>query len=192
MPKIKYGLKNVHYSIVTETTDSLTGEVTSSYGTVKAWPGAVNLSLDPQGEDSPFYADDGVYYTVSNNAGYSGTLESALIPEDIQTSALGQTKDSNDVIVETDNDTKKYVALMGEFTMDEDARRFLFYRCSLARPSVAGSTKGESIEVQTESISITATPRPDDGKIKAQAGQDSDAYSGWYSAVYTGETPSTP
>ena len=66
MPKVKYGLKNVHYAIVTETTDS-TGAVTSSYGTVKAWPGAVNISLDAQGDDTPFYADDGTYYMAAEN-----------------------------------------------------------------------------------------------------------------------------
>lgn len=193
MAKIKYGLKNVHYSVVTETTDSTTGEVTSAYGTVKAWPGAVNISLAPQGEDTPFYADDSVYYTVVNNMGYQGDLEVALIPEDIQTDVLGQTKDSNDVVVETDKDVKKYIALLFEFTEDTGARRNLFYRCSLTRPSVAGQTKGENIEVQTETVTITATPRPDDGKVKAQVGKDSDAYATWYTTVYEGPAAnSTP
>lgn len=191
MSKVKYGLKNVHYAVVTETTDGVTGEVTSTYGTVKALPGAVSLTMDPQGEDSPFYADDSVYYTVVNNAGYSGNIEIALIPEDIQVEVLGQTKDSNDVVVESNNDAKKYIALMGEFTEDEGARRFLFYRCTLARPSVSGSTKGENIEVQTETVTITATPRPDDGKIKALVGKSSDAYATWYSAVYEGSSSST-
>lgn len=191
MKKVKYGLKNVHYAVVTETTDSTTGEVESTYGTVKAWPGAVSLSLDPSGDDTPFYADDGVYYTIGNNSGYSGSFESALIPEDILTDVMGQTKDSNDVVVETTNDEKKYIALMFEFQMDESARRFLFYRCSIARPSIAGQTKSDSIEVQTETASITATPRPDDAKVKAYADQDSDAYSGWYTDVYTGPTTTT-
>lgn len=191
MSKVKYGLKNGHYAIVTETTDSTTGEVTSSYGTVKALPGLVSISLDAQGEDADFYADDGVYYTVANNRGYSGDLEIALIPDDIEVDVLGQTKDSNDVIVETNEDVKKYIALMFEFTEDnKGSRRFLFYRCSLSRPAASGQTKGESVEVQTETLTITATPRPDDGKIKARVGKDSDAYAGWYTNVYTGPSQS--
>lgn len=43
MSKIKYGLRNVHYSIVTETT--VNGVTSSSYSAVKAWPGAVNISF---------------------------------------------------------------------------------------------------------------------------------------------------
>lgn len=191
MAKVKYGLKNVHYAIVTETTDS-TGAVTSSYGTVKAWPGAVNISLDAQGDDSPFYADDGVYYTVGNNNGYSGTFESALIPEDVYTSVFGQTKDVNGVISEKATDVKKYIALMFEFTMDASARRFLFYRCNLTRPSVASQTKGESVEVTTETVNITITPRPDDQKVKDRVDQGDAAYAGWYSAVYNGSAAPVP
>lgn len=192
MAKIKYGLKNVHYAVVTETTDSATGVVTSSYGTIKAWPGAVNLTLDAQGDDSNFYADDGVYVTLSNNTGYSGTFESALVPEDVNISVMGQTKDVNGVIIEKSDDVKKYIALMFEFAMDSSGRRFLFYRCSLARPSVASTTKGESIDPQTESVTITATPRPDDNAVKAYTEQGSAAYNGWYSAVYNGSASPVP
>lgn len=187
MPKIKYGLKNVHYAVVTETTDSETGAVTSSYGTVKAWPGAVNLSLDAQGDDTPFYADDGVYVMLANNTGYSGALESALVPEDIYTSVMGQDKDANDVVVEKADDTKKFIALMFEFTMDESGRRFLFYRCNLTRPSVASATKADSVDPQTETVNVTATPRPDDQAVKAFVDKDGDAYDDWYEEVY--ETP---
>lgn len=189
MAKIKYGLKNVHYAVVTETTDPTTGVVTSTYGTVKAWPGAVNLSLEAQGENTPFYADDSIYYMLNSNTGYSGDFESALIPEDVEVAVMGQTKDSNGVIIETDADVQKYIALMFEFTMDESGRRYLFYRNSLSRHAIASSTKGESIEPQTDTTTITATPRPDDGKIKAYADKDADAYAGWYSAVYNGAAP---
>lgn len=191
MPKVKYGLKNVHYAIVTETTDS-TGAVTSSYGTVKAWPGAVNITLDAQGDDVPFYADDGTYYMVGNNNGYSGTFESALVPEDVYTSVLGQTKDVNGVVSEKSTDVKKYIALMFEFTMDTSGRRFLFYRCSLTRPSVGSQTKGESIEVTTETVNLIVTPRPDDQKIKDYVDKGSAAYAGWYSAVYVGGASPVP
>lgn len=186
MAKVKLGLKNVHYSIVTETTDVNTGAVVSSYSAVKAWPGAVNISVDPQGDDINFYADDGVYFTVGNNNGYSGSFESALIPEDVYTSVFGQTKDANGVVSESKDDVKKYIALMFEFTLDASGRRFILYRCSLTRPSLASATKAESANVQTESVNINATPRPDDGKVRDFVNKGDAAYSGWYSSVYSG------
>ena len=35
----------------------------------------MNLSLDPEGDTEPFYADDMVYYTTVANNGYSGDPE---------------------------------------------------------------------------------------------------------------------
>ena len=77
--KIKYNLKNVHAAVLTETTSS--NGVTYSYDTPEPIPGAVSLSLDAEGESSPFYADGVVYFRSATNNGYSGELELALIPE---------------------------------------------------------------------------------------------------------------
>ena len=45
--KVKYGLKNVHAAILTETTTD--GVTSYSYGTPKPVPGAVSISLEAQG-----------------------------------------------------------------------------------------------------------------------------------------------
>ena len=68
--KIKYNLKNVHAAVLTETTTS--NGVTYSYDTPEPIPGAVSLSLDAEGESSPFYADGVVYFRSATNNGYSG------------------------------------------------------------------------------------------------------------------------
>ena len=86
--KIKYGLKNVHAAIQTET------EGVYTYAAPTAIPGAVSLSLEAQGEAEPFYADDCEYYVSAGNNGYSGDLEIALIPEWFRTNILQETKDS--------------------------------------------------------------------------------------------------
>ena len=63
--KVKFGLKNCHYAKATLDPD--TNAVT--FGTPVAIPGAVNLSLDPEGDTEPFYADDMVYYGLLRRSG---------------------------------------------------------------------------------------------------------------------------
>jgi phi13 family phage major tail protein len=74
--KVKYGLKNVHYAVITESSGAV------SYGTPVHIPGAVNLTLSPVGEKVRFAADDREDYFAENiNNGYDGNLEMALIPD---------------------------------------------------------------------------------------------------------------
>lgn len=186
--KIKFGLKNVHYAVATEAVDSITGKITTSYGTVKSWPGAVNLSLDPQGTENPFYADDRVYYNVSRNNGYSGDFESALIPDDVYESILNMERDDDDILVESaaNSNQNRYFALLFEIDGDAKARRFCFYKVSLTRPTIAGATKEEDATPQTETVTLTAVPRADEDEyIRAVADEATDAtkYAGWFSAV---------
>lgn len=51
--KVKYNLKNVHAAKLTETVGT-DGTSTYKYDTPKAIPGAVSISLDAEGESSPF------------------------------------------------------------------------------------------------------------------------------------------
>lgn len=195
--KIKFGLKNVHYAVLTETVNSQTGAITSSYGTVKSWPGAVNLSLEPQGSDNPFYADDRVYYRVTKNNGYSGDFESALIPDDVYESILNMERDDDDILVESapNSNQNKYFALLFEIDGDAKARRFCFYKVSLTRPTIAGATKEEDATPQTETVTLTAVPRADEDEyIRAVADDTTDAtkYAGWFSAVPVPTFTTTP
>ena len=73
--RVTFGLKNVHYATFTVTGGTII------YDTPIRIPGAVNLSLEPRGDMSEFYADDMLYYSASNNQGYDGTLEIAEIIE---------------------------------------------------------------------------------------------------------------
>lgn len=152
-------MKNTHYAIITET-EQEDGTIKSTYSTPKKWPGAVSLSLDPSGESNTFYADDTAYAVLSSNSGYEGDFESALVPEEVETEVMGQ-EEVDGVLVESSTDEQKYIALLFEFSGDKKARRHVLYRCSLTRHSVASQTKEDSTEPVTESVTITAAPRPD-------------------------------
>ena len=186
--KVKYGLKNVHAAILTETTTD--GVTSYSYGTPKPVPGAVSISLEAQGETSPFYADDIVYFRTNANNGYSGDLEIALIPEWFREKVLKEIKDNNGVLVETDTDIEPvYFALLFEFDGDKKAIRHVMYNCSVSsRPTVESKTKEGTIEPGTETLSLAADAR-EDGLIKARTGSDTvdKTYQDWYKNVYVPE-----
>ena len=129
---VKFGLCNVHYAVVTETTES--GVTTSSYGTIKPWPGAVSLSMQASQDKSVFRADNSDYYVSYGEGQYSGTLETAMIPESLKKDLGWIKEDDNAVAVESSDDYKvtKYVALLWEFDNDEKAARHIFYKTSFS------------------------------------------------------------
>ena len=183
--KIKYGIKNCYYAVATIST---TG--TATYSSPVALPGAVSISLDAQGDTTKFYADNIVYFTTVSNNGYEGDLELAKVPDQFLTDCLGFIRDASGVLVEDAGATPAHFALMFQFEGDVNAKRTVLYNCVASRPTVAGSTKEESIEPQTETISITATTvynavlNKDLVKASCTETSASAAYNGWLSAVY--------
>lgn len=179
--KVKFGLKNVHIAPITEGEN---GAI--SFGKPFALPGAVNLSVDPQGDQNEFYADDMAYYVTYANNGYSGSLEIALITEQFRTEILGEKLDATDsVLVEYANAVVKDFAMLYEVNGDQKASRKLFYRCAVSRPSEGSSTTTTAKEPGTETLNITVSPLPD-GRVRASTtAETSDAaYSGWYEKVW--------
>ena len=178
--KVKFNICNVHYALITVDED---GDVT--FGTPVAMPGAVSLSLEPNGEPSNFYADGYAYYTISNNMGYEGDLELAMVPESFRTDVLKESLDDNSVLVESANVETANFALLFEFDGDVKKIRHVLYNCSAARPNIESATNEEEIEVQTETLAITAAPLAN-GYVKARTGDSTTdtVYTGWYSSVY--------
>lgn len=183
--KIKYGIKNVTFFPATIAADG-----SATYGEAIPVPGAVSLSLDQQGETTKFYADNIVYYTSVANNGYEGDLEVAKIPDAVLKGILGYIEDTNKVLVEDANAPVVHFAMAFQFEGDVHAKRHILYNCTMNRPSVAGSTKEESIEPQTETVTITATTiynaTLDKDIVKASATQADSAtqYAAWFTTAY--------
>lgn len=179
--KVKYNLKNVHAAKLTKAEDG-----SYTYETPKAIPGAVSISLDAEGDSSPFYADGIVYFRSTANNGYSGDLEIALIPEWFRTDILKEALDKNGVLVESSTVTEmEKFALLFEFDGDVRSIRHILYNCSASRPSIESETKEDAIEPGTEKLSLTADPR-EDGLVKSRTGDATDdaTYANWYKQVY--------
>lgn len=178
--KVKFNLCNAHYAPIKSGEN---GE--STFGTPAALPGAVSISLDPNGEPESFYADGIEYYIINNNMGYDGDLELAMIPESFRTDILKEETDANKVLVENCNSETGSFALLFEFDGDVKKIRHVLYNCSASRPKIESKTNEESKEVQTETLTIKARPLAS-GYVKAKTGDSTTqaVYDKWYEAVY--------
>lgn len=178
--RVKYNLKNAHYALLTVTED---GSVT--YGTPVSLPGSVSLSLDANGEPENFYADGIAYYVINNNMGYEGDLELALIPESFRTDVLNEKLDNKGVLIENSDVELASFALLFEFDGDVKHIRHVMYNCSASRPGIEGKTNEDTKEVQTETLTIKATPLSS-GVVKSKTGNitDETTYNDWYKSVY--------
>jgi len=149
--KVQFNLKNVHYAVLTSGGDA------PVWATPVHIPGAVTLSLDPQGDVTPFYADGIVYYQSVANNGYSGDLEIARFPERMLKEIWGFEEVTGDhVLIENVKAEPKSFALLYQIDGDQDAQYYCLYNCSGTRPGVGGTTNKETKEPETKSSSITA------------------------------------
>lgn len=189
--KVKFGLKNVHYALVTETvaTDG-TGAVTSSYGALKKVAGAVSLSMNANASKSVFRADNEDYFISYGEGGYEGDLELAKVTEDFKKDVLNYIEDDDKILCESSSafKTVNYFALVFEFDGDQRETKHCLYKCSASRPALASQTTGEngSTDPQTETITITSVPRADADKlihIETQESTSTSVIAAWYSNV---------
>lgn len=184
--KVKFGLSNVHIAKITRGTGT-NGEPTISYGTPFALPGAVNLTLDAEGDSADFFADNTKYFSSAANNGYSGSLEVALINDEFRTQILGETTDTNGAFLENKDTPIEDFALGFQIEGDSKGRRFWFYNVSANRPSTASQTIETSKEPVTDTLDITASARITDGNVKIfmeESTTNQTAYNGFFTAVY--------
>lgn len=180
--KVKFGLNKVHYAKILSFDD----EGVPTFAEPVRIPGAVSLSIDAEGEASNFYADDGVYYVLNNNSGYTGDLEIALVPLDFATDILGEKLDKNGVLTENNTAEVSQFALLFEFSGDKNKIRHCLFCCSASRPATESSTIEAEKEVKTETLSLTATAL-NSGLVKARTCEQTsiETYNNWYKSVYT-------
>lgn len=181
--KVKFGIKNVHYAVLSD-------ETTPTYETPVAIPGAVSFSLEANGDTSPFYADNMQYFVTVANNGYTGDLEVALFPEQFLTDVFGYTFSTQDKVL-TENATvqPKSFALLFEEAGDTSGTKFVLYNCTCTRPSRSLATTTETTEPQTQTVSVTASPLAD-GRTMAYTSDTTpeNVLIGWYNDVWLKDT----
>lgn len=176
--KVKFGLDNVAIAMLKDDE--------SGYETPVSIPGAVKLTTSPEGDNEVFYADNGPYYTIATNAGYTGDLEMALIPDDIKAKILGWEIDQNGALVEVADAVAQPFALLYEINGDKQKRRNVFYSCTVSRPEEENSTTEDSASPATETLSITMIPREiNDKKVTKLSIEPTEKNKEVYNSFYT-------
>lgn len=178
--KVMYGLKNVHYAKIKGVgVDGL-----PTYETPKPLPGAISLNIKAEGNTKDRWADDIVFFAVTTNKGYNGDLEVAKLTDDFRTDILGEEKDTKGVMSENSFAKTVNFALLFEFDGDVKATRHVLYNCIATRPDIDGKTREEDTDIQTEKLTLKATPLTN-GLVKSRTteGGDKNTYDNWYKAV---------
>lgn len=189
--KVKFGLKNAYYALGTIANDG-----TATYGTPVHIPGSVSISLSPEGELSPFYADNVVYWQGGGNSGYSGNYECAKIPDQFWVDVFNSIRDNNGVLIENADSEPNMIALLFQMEGDKKARRHVLYNVTPTRPEASASTHTDNKEPITDSMPITCktiyNEALDINTPKASVEQGDPAYATWFDAVYQTTATAAP
>lgn len=180
--KVKYGLCNVYVAPILAA-----GPTGVTYDSPFKIPGAVDLTLDPEGESADFFGDNTKYFSQAANQGYTGNLEIALLTDEFKTKILGEQVDGNGAMFENSDDEIKDFALGFQIDGDKTNSKFWFYNVSAKRPSTSSSTTETSKEPQTDTLDITATPRISDNQVKVRlekSDSNTVAYNTFFDNVY--------
>lgn len=179
--KVQFNLKNVHYAKQT------VADGVASFAKPVAVPGAVSLSLTPQGEQTKFYADGVVYYQTVSNNGYSGDLEMARFPDQMLKDIWGYTEgETSKVLTENANVEPAVFALLFQIDGDADNANYVLYACTGTRPSISSKTNTNNTkDPQTMSSTISADPMAN-GNVMARTTEETptDVKSGWFNTVF--------
>lgn len=153
--KVRFGLKNVYYAKLTESSDSSTN---NTFATPKAVPGAVSMTMDSNGTDGTFYADNVAYYKTFANNGYTGTLEMARITDEMLKDIWGMTLESG-ILTEKNNVQPSPFAMMFQIEGDQKEELYVLYRVvPTSKPTMGSQTIGEQVEPLTQSFDFEALP----------------------------------
>ena len=161
--KVKFNIKNVHYAVKT---------AEKTYDTPVPIPGAVSISLEQQGELTPFWADGIKYY------------DKAAIYQ-FREDVLGEKADQRGVLFENTNTATVEFALGFQVDGDTTPTLFWFYNCTATRPSIDASTTEDTKEPNTDTLTVSCGSTSD-GTVRAKTTDTSYAAvkDTWFTDVY--------
>lgn len=170
--KVRFGLSNLYFGTYTVST---TGSVT--LGSPVAVPGAVSLNLDPETEETVFYADNTKYYVSNADNGFTGEIEVAQFSDTFKTTFMNYITLSDGGIAQIKGEDNKVCYVMFQSEGDAQSRRGILYNVSLGQISRSYSTTEGSKEPVTATLSITVVGDNTTGITRASYTEDATGYS---------------
>lgn len=176
--KFKYGIKNMHIAPITEVDITKADGNAYTYGDWFGVPGAQSTNLTNQFASQSIYADDSEYATLGKNNGYEGDIQVTILPPEFYDKILHC---KNGVL---SSESPAEFAVAFEFDGDINKGRRCLFHCSLTKlPNIVHNTKTDTLSIDSDTISIRAKPRLDDGQIIGTAYEDWEIYSKFFDAV---------
>lgn len=175
--KVVFGLSQVHVGTYTVNT---TG--TATLGTPMHIPGAVNLTLDPDTEETVFWADNVKYYVSNADNGFTGTLEMAYIPDNFKTQFMNYVSQADGGLAQVKGQDNVPIYLMFEASGDAEHRRTIMYNVTLGAITREYSTTEGTNEPKTASLPITVVGDNKTGKTRVVYGESASGYSSLFTS----------
>ncbi|MEJ6349012.1 phage tail protein [Holzapfeliella sp. He02] len=176
--KVSFGLSNVQIALLSDDGTKL------NYETPFALPGAVELSLDPEGDSTPFYADNLLFHNMTTNNGYSGKLTIANVTDEFRLRVLGEKVDADGNQVEFSDAQSKPFGMTFQIEGDANATRHVLFNVTAKRPSLSSKTTEDKAEVQSNELTFTAAPDPYTKIPKMKnSNPESETYKNWFNQM---------
>lgn len=184
--KVKYGISEMHYAVLGS----------SGYGTVKAHPGAISMTLSPEGENINFPADNNNdYFVAVDNRGYSGSVEVARLLDEFFVDILGETLDSvaKTLLEKADGKEAVHFAFGCKIDGPTYPTYVWFYNCTAERPNFNANTTGETLEPESDTFNI-ACRKDEAGKVRCKSTCNTPAsiIEDWFDGVFDPENYTPP
>lgn len=151
---LSYGINKMYYAVRSTGTD---GKYT--YGTPVRLRGARQITINAEGTNEKFYADNGVYFIADANTGKSGSVELAGLNDQALKDLFGYVTDANGVVLEDADAHAADVALLFECENDgQYPTRFSMFDVKFTRPTEEHNTKEDTVSPDTVTMDYEAAP----------------------------------
>ena len=147
--KVLFGFSDLYIGTYTVSGGTVT------MGTPYHQAGAVGFSPEAQSDQSTFYADNIPYYVTYSDGAIDRDLEVAMVDDAFKTQFLGYQTLTDGGLAQVKGATKPNVYIAFEVQGDAEKRRVIFYNGSLGSITREYATTEDSVEPQTESISVS-------------------------------------
>ena len=175
--KVRFGLSNLYFGTYTVAANG-----TVTLGSPVKVPGAVSLNLDPETEETVFWADNVKYYVTNADNGFTGEVEVAAFNDDFKTTFMNYVALTDGGIAQIKGMDNQTCYMMFQSEGDAQSRRGILYNVTLGQISRSYQTTEGTKEPQTATLSITVVGDNETGITRASYTEDATGYSTLFSA----------